>query len=233
MSQTDHRIAVVTGGASGIGQECVRQLRDDSWRVIVWDRSEDNDNVLVDTADYASVAVAAKQLDRVDLLVNAAGIAGGREPVADKDPGEWAHVLAVNLSGPFYCAHALYSQLRAARGVIVNITSVASTVMLKGRAHYAVSKAGVTTLTRSLANEWASDGIRVLAVSPGYVKTPMIQRSIDLGELDELTVAALHPLNRLASAEEIAAAIIALAKPPFLFMTGAIVSIDGGMALGN
>ena len=105
--------------------------------------------------------------------------------------------------------------------------------MLRARAHYAVSKAGVTTLTRSLANEWASDGIRVLAVSPGYVKTPMIQRSIDLGELNESEVAARHPLNRLASAEEIAAAIIALAKPPFLFMTGAIVAIDGGMALGN
>ena len=117
-------------------------------------------------------------------------------------------------------------------GVVVNIASVAGMVMMKGRAHYAVSKAGVATLTRSLANE-AEDGIRVIAVAPGYVKTPMIQRSIEAGELDERKLAAMHPLNRLATTQEIAAAMIALARPPFLFMTGAVVTIDGGMTLGK
>ncbi len=233
MSYAEQRTAIVTGGASGIGRECVRQLRADGWRAVVWDRSEQDGGVAVNVADYASVAAAAEQLDGIDLLINAAGIAGGREPVADKAPAEWDNVLAVNLNGTFYCAHALYPQLRLRRGVIVNIASVAGLVMMKGRAHYAVSKAAVATLTRSLANEWATDGIRVIAISPGYVKTPMVKHSIDSGELSEPKLAALHPMNRLASTEEIAGAIIALSKPPFLFMTGAIVEIDGGMALGK
>ncbi|KGD89974.1 hypothetical protein JL37_18550 [Achromobacter sp. RTa] len=228
------RTAVVTGGASGIGEECARQLRADGWNVVVWDRSAgQGGDVAVDITDYAAVAAAAGQLDGVDLLVNAAGIAGDRGPTAEKKPAEWDAVLAVNLSGTFYCMHALYPQLKARRGVVVNIASVAGMVMAKGRAHYAVSKAGVATLTRSMALEWADDGIRVIAVAPGYVRTPMIQRSIEAGELDEQALAAMHPMNRMASTEEIAGAIIALSKPPFLFMTGAVVNIDGGYTLGK
>ncbi len=233
MSQESIKTAVVTGGASGIGQECARQLLAEGWQVIVWDRAGHGANPAVDVANYDSVAAAAASLAGVDLLINAAGIAGGREPVARKDPAEWAQVLAVNLNGTFHCAHALYEQLKARAGVVVNIASVAGLTMMKGRAHYAVSKAGVATLTRSLANEWAADGIRVIAVAPGYVKTQMIQRSIDAGELDEQTLSALHPLNRLASPEEIASAMIALARPPFQFMTGSIVLIDGGLTLGK
>jgi NAD(P)-dependent dehydrogenase (short-subunit alcohol dehydrogenase family) len=223
-TNTQARTAVITGGASGIGQECARQLRAEGWQVVVWDRSAADDAVAVDVSDYASVARAAAQLDGVDLLINAAGIAGSRAPVAEKDPAEWAQVLAVNLNGTFHCAHALYPALRARGGVIVNIASVAGMVMMKGRAHYAVSKAGVATLTRSLANEWAEDGIRVIAV---------IQHSIDAGELDEARLAAMHPMNRLATTQEIAASIIALTRPPFLFMTGSVVTIDGGMTLGK
>ncbi|MGE8321065.1 MAG: SDR family NAD(P)-dependent oxidoreductase [Comamonas sp.] len=228
------KTAVVTGGASGIGAECVRQLRAEGWNVVVWDRSADRDGgITVNIADYASVAAAASQLDGVDLLINAAGIAGDRQPSADKHPSEWDTVMAVNLSGSFYSMHALYPQLKARAGVVVNISSVAGMVMAKGRVHYAVSKAGVAALTRSLALEWAADGIRVVAVAPGYVKTPMIERSIEAGELNEPAMAAMHPLNRLAGTEEIAGAIIALSRPPFQFMTGTVVTIDGGYTLGK
>ena len=203
-------------------------MREQGWRVVVWDRhATDGEPTVdvadyasvaaavrsdgeptVDVADYASVAAAASRLDGVDLLINAAGIAGSRDPVArgsrrmgpgDGDQPEWCVPLRA-------CVY------ERARGVVVNIASVAGMVMMKGRAHYAVSKAGVATLTRSLANEWAEDGIRVIAVAPGYVKTPMIQRSIEAGELDERKLAAMHPLNRLATTQEIAAAMIALAR---------------------
>ena len=234
MENVNGKMAVVTGGASGIGRECVKQLRDLGWRVTVWDREGgDGDSVAIDVTDYRSVAAAAGRLDGVDLLINAAGVAGGREAVADKDPAEWDRVLAVNLSGTFYCAHALYRPLRTRGGVVVNIASVAGLVMMKGRAHYAVSKAGVIALTRSLGNEWASDGIRVVAVAPGYVRTPMIQQSIEAGELDEAALAAMHPMNRLASPQEVACAMIALAQPPFQFMTGATLVLDGGFTLGK
>ena len=115
MSKDQTRIAVVTGGASGIGEECARQLRDQGWRVVVWDRHAADGEPTVDVADYASVAAAASRLDGVDLLINAAGIAGSRDPVARKDPAEWAQVMAVNLNGTFHCAHALYEALRAPR----------------------------------------------------------------------------------------------------------------------
>ncbi|MFJ3044390.1 SDR family NAD(P)-dependent oxidoreductase [Herbaspirillum chlorophenolicum] len=233
MSTHDGKVAVVTGGASGIGQETVRQLRQAGWTVVVWDRSDAEGAVPVDIADYASVEAAAGQLDGIDLLVNAAGIAGDRQPSASKSPAEWDRVMAVNLNGSFYTMHALYPHLKARKGVVVNIASIAGMMMAKGRVHYAVSKAAVMTLTRSLANEWAADGIRVVAIAPGYVKTPMIQRSIEAGELDEATMAAAHAMNRLATTEEIAGAIIALAQPPFQFMTGAIVTIDGGYTLGK
>jgi len=233
MEKIKTRTAVVTGGASGIGQECVRQLQADGWTVYIWDLGENQGRDTVDVSDYANVLRAASTLENIDLLINAAGIAGSRTAVAEKDPGEWARVLDVNLNGTFYCAHALYTHLKSNHGVIVNIASVASMIMMKGRAHYAVSKAGVATLTRSLANEWAEDGIRVIAVAPGYVKTPLVQSSIDAGELNEDVLASMHPMNRLASTQEIAAAIIALSKPPFQFMTGSVVTIDGGMTLGK
>lgn len=110
MSKDQTRIAVVTGGASGIGEECARQLREQGWCVVVWDRHATDGEPTVDVADYASVAAAASRLDGVDLLINAAGIAGSRDPVARKDPAEWAQVMAVNLNGTFHCAHALYER---------------------------------------------------------------------------------------------------------------------------
>jgi len=238
MNRQNQQVAVVTGGGSGMGQSCARKLLAMGWKVIVWDRSEsstsDVESMQVDVADYASVQHAAEAIrGGIDLLINAAGIAGARAPIAEQSSGDWDAVIAVNLSGTFYCAHALYPALAQRRGVVVNVASVAAHMMAKGRAHYAVSKAGVETLTRSLANEWAGDGIRVIAVAPGYVKTPMIQKSFDAGELNEQQLANLHALKRLATADEIADVIIALAQEPFTFMTGATVAVDGGFTLGK
>ena len=134
----------------------------------------------------------------------------GRAHYGCRRPGYGMAILNWSACSP--CAAERGHAEIAAAMMVVNIASVAGMVMMKGRAHYAVSKAGVATLTRSLANEWAEDGIRVIAVAPGYVKTPMIQRSIEAGELDERKLAAMHPLNRLATTQEIAAAMIALAR---------------------
>lgn len=229
------KVAVVTGGSSGIGAACVAVLQDAAWHVTVWDRSTApaaNASEIVDVKDAASVQRAAAKLDHVDLLVNAAGIAGSRVPMENLDTQAWDDVLAVNLSGTFYCCQALHRALKQRAGVIVNISSVAALVMMKGRAHYAVAKAGIITLTRSLAAEWASDGIRVVGIAPGYVKTPLLQAGIERGDLDEAALIARHPVGRLATPEEIAGAIVALALPPFAFMTGSTLTLDGGASLG-
>ncbi len=224
-------VAVITGVSSGIGEATARQLLAAGWQVRGWDigepRLEGVTWTRVDVSDPDSVAAAAAEVEEVALLVNAAGIAD-RAPAATMRVEQWRRVIDVDLSGTFYCAQALHAALKAARGVVVNVASVAGHRAFAGRANYCAAKAGVVMLTQVLGQEWATDGIRVLAVSPGFVATEMVVAGIEGGWVSESAIRGRTPMDRLADPDEIARSIVALAGDTFSYATGAAILIDGG-----
>jgi NAD(P)-dependent dehydrogenase (short-subunit alcohol dehydrogenase family) len=166
----------------------------------------------------------------VDILVNNAGVPGDGppKPVHETDPEEWWHVLAVNLTGPFLlCRAVLPDMLSRGRGVIVNVASAAALVGFPGRGPYSASKAGLVQLTRTIACEYASRGIRANALCPGWVATPMTAWRLEREET-RAAVEASIPMGRVASAEEIAEAALFLASRSSRYMTGAVLVVDGG-----
>lgn len=226
------RTAVITGAAGGIGAATARLLLDEGWSVAGWDLGPGEDDAVawerVDVTDYASVEAAAQRLDDgVALLVNCAATAD-RAPAATMTPEQWENVIRVDLSGTFYCCRALHSRLAVGGGVVVNLASIAGHGAWAGRANYCSAKAGVTMLTQVLGLEWAADGIRVVAVSPGFVMTPMMRASIEGGHLHVEALKQRTPQGRFAEDHELAGAIVALAGDTFAFMTGTTVVIDGG-----
>jgi NAD(P)-dependent dehydrogenase (short-subunit alcohol dehydrogenase family) len=225
------RVAVVTGAASGIGQACARHLLGQGWRVVGWDIAPGVEGAVdwreVDVGDYDSVAAAARGLESVALLVNSAGISD-RAPAAEMRPEQWERVLRVDLTGTFYCCQLLHDALVRARGAIINVASIAAHRSFPGRANYCAAKAGVVALTEVLGLEWATDGVRVVAVSPGFVATPMMDWAIEHGHIPADAMLARTPQGRFASPDELAAAIVALADDAFGFMTGTTVVVDGG-----
>ncbi len=224
-------VAVVTGAASGIGEATARLLCADGWEVHGWDLGESHIAGVrwrrVDVSDPGSVAAAAADVPEASLLVNSAGIAD-RAPAATMSADQWRRVIDVDLSGTFYSAQALHSALRARGGVVVNVASIAGHRAFAGRANYCAAKAGVVMLTQVLAQEWAADGIRVLAISPGFVATEMVVAGIEGGWVSEAAIRARTPLDRLADPEEVARSIIALAGASFTYATGTAVVVDGG-----
>jgi NAD(P)-dependent dehydrogenase (short-subunit alcohol dehydrogenase family) len=225
------RTAVVTGAASGIGAATVTVLQAEGWRVVGWDlqagSNPDVEWVEVDVGDYASVAAAAERLEVVGLLVNSAGNAD-RAPAAQMTAEQWDRVIRVDLTGTFYCCRALHAALAHSGGVVVNLASIAGHRAFAGRANYCSAKAGITMLTQVLGLEWAADGIRVVAVSPGFVMTPMMRQSVAGGHLDMDALTSRTPQARFADDVELARSIVALARDDFSFMTGSTVLIDGG-----
>lgn len=225
------RIALVTGAASGIGRACAAKLLADGWEVHGWDIQPSSlDGVIdhrVDVSDPDGVREAAASMSSLDLLVNSAGISD-RSAAAEMTVEQWRRVIDVDLSGVFWCAQSLYPALRAASGVVVNLASIAGHRSFAGRVNYCAAKAGVLAMTEVLAVEWAADRIRVIAVSPAFVATDMVTAGIAGGWIPEDEIVARTPMRRLASPEETAEAIVALADPAFSYMTGSSLVLDGG-----
>jgi NAD(P)-dependent dehydrogenase (short-subunit alcohol dehydrogenase family) len=223
--------AVITGAKGGIATALIDRLKRDGWNVVGWDLELGDDPevswVEVDVGDVASVRAAAAAVDVAALLVNCAGISD-RAPAAEMRPEQWERVVRVDLTGTFYCCQALYPALVRAKGTVVNLASIAAHRSFAGRANYSAAKAGVVALTEVLGLEWAAAGVRVVAVSPGYVATPMMDAGIAAGQIDVEQMLARTPQKRAAAPEEIAAAIVSLAGDAFSFMTGQTVVIDGG-----
>jgi NAD(P)-dependent dehydrogenase (short-subunit alcohol dehydrogenase family) len=238
---TDARVAVVTGGGSGIGQATSARLAEDGFTVAVLDvqpPAADGGAALAlrcDVTDEADVAAAmatvAGRLGGIDVLVNNAGITGSQEATRchETPVAEWDKVHAVNVRGPFLCSHAVLP-LMVARGSghIITIASVAGLVAFPGRCAYTASKGAALMLTRSIAVDYAADGIRANAVCPGMVYTPMTSWRLDQPEL-RAAVEARIPAGRVATPDEIADAVALLASGRLGYMTGAPLIVDGGM----
>jgi NAD(P)-dependent dehydrogenase (short-subunit alcohol dehydrogenase family) len=234
-------VAVVTGGASGIGAATVERLLADGARVAVVDRDTSNAHpdafgVVGDISDDASVraAVAAvvAEFGAIDILVNNAGI-GAQGTIEDNDDDEWARVLSVNVTGIARMTRAALPHLRASSaGAVVNTCSIAATAGLPQRALYSASKGAVLALTRAMAADYLGEGIRVNCVNPGTAATPWVQRLLDSAKdpaAEGAALAARQPHGRLVQASEVADAIAYLASPRSGSTTGTSLAVDGGM----
>jgi NAD(P)-dependent dehydrogenase (short-subunit alcohol dehydrogenase family) len=228
--------AIVTGGASGIGEAAAAQLRSRGFRVVVFDRevAASDDAITVDVTDDAGVRAAVEdaveRLGGLDVLVNNAGI-GAAGTVEDNSDEEWHHVYDVNVVGMVRMARACLPALRASESAsIVNTCSVAATAGLPQRALYSASKGAVLALTMAMAADHVREGIRVNCVCPGTADTPWVGRLLDAADDPEAERAALNarqPMGRLVSATEVAEAISYLATATG--QTGTALFVDGGM----
>jgi NAD(P)-dependent dehydrogenase (short-subunit alcohol dehydrogenase family) len=240
---TDDKVALVTGAARGIGLATAKKFLAEGWRVALLDIDNDTlertmaalalpDRTLAlhcDVADAdgvnAAVARVAKRFGRLDALVNNAGIAIFK-PLLDTTPADWARTLAVNLTGPFLCTQAAAPLMRDGGGAIVNITSISSLRASTLRVAYGTSKAGLAHLTKQQAVELSALGIRVNAVAPGPVDTAMA-KAVHTPEIR----ADYHdtiPLNRYGLEEELAETIFFLSSDRASYITGQMLSVDGG-----
>lgn len=179
-----------------------------------------------------AVCTAAKDLGGIDVVVNAAGVTA-KGDVATTDPAAWRSLLEINLTGTFVVCHEAVPYLRRSHdGVIVTISSVYSLIGGRDRAAYSTSKGGLDALTRSMAADLAKDGIRVNAVNPGFIRSPMTEPSLrDPKAMRFFRSATLLP--RLGEPQDVADAILYLAAPASGFVTGVCLAVDGGRALGR
>lgn len=232
------RRALVTGAGSGIGAAVARALHAEGATVVLADAAADRvealaaelggdaEALVLDVRDESAVRAAVGGLD---VLVNVAGI-GSTTNAPDTPVEVWDDVLDVNARGTFLtCKHAIPPMAARGGGAIVNLASVAGLVGLRNRAAYCASKGAVIALTRALAVDHVGEGIRVNAVAPGTVDTRWVRRLVeDVGEsLDALR--ARQPMGRLGTPEEVAEAVRYLASDAAGFITGSVLTIDGGL----
>ncbi|MGH2960883.1 MAG: SDR family NAD(P)-dependent oxidoreductase [Solirubrobacterales bacterium] len=238
------RTALVTGGAKGIGEAIVRRLAAEGAAVAIGDVDTAGaervaaetgvEVVALDVTDPESARSAIAGRDRLDVLVNNAGM-DEFGFFADTDPGLWERVLAVNLTGVLACTHAaLPGMQRAGYGRIVNIASEAGRVGSKGSAVYSAAKGGVISFTKTIARENARFGVTVNAIAPGPIDTPLLRRATELGELGERVIETMKgatQLRRLGEPEEVAAAVAFLASEEAAYVTGETLGVSGGLGM--
>jgi len=226
------RTVLVSGGASGIGRACCEVLGAEGWRVVAADLHPPEGGFSLDVRDEAAWAAAVEQAGPLDALVNCAGVRT-RAAIADMSVTQWREVIDVNLTGTFLGTRELFRHLRAdgRPGAVVNIASVNFQSAVPGQAHYVASKAAVVALTRAAALEGAPGGIRVNAVAPGAIVTPMLeQRLAEPGQREWLEDRI--PLHRLGRPEDPAAAVAWLLSESASYVTGATLAVDGGWLAG-
>jgi len=240
----DGKRALVTGGASGIGETTAKLLADLGARVVLADINADRladaahrtGAVGVTSGDVASeadsermVAEAIGAIGGLDLLFNSAGIGDDLVPVHEQAPDRWQRVVDVNLKGTYLmCRAAGRGMLAQKSGSIVNVSSIVGLGAFPGRSAYGVAKAGIIHLTATLGCEWGADGVRVNCIAPGYTRTPMVQSLLDRKIFDPTRILGRTPLGRMALPEEMAKATAFLLSDWASYITGVVLPVDGG-----
>lgn len=242
-------VAIVTGGARGIGLATASCLSARGWRVVAADleapaadRGEPAlpDGVRFVTTDVgnsasvdALVANALAAEGRIDALVNCAGITR-HQLVAELDDSTWRDLLDVHVGGTLRCCRAALPALRASeRGAVVNFSSVAAHLGRPRRAPYSAAKAGIEAITRTLAVEWAADKVRVNAVAPGWIRTRLVQKILDTGLSQQDELLSHIPLGRFGEPDEIATTVAFLLSRDAGYITGQTIVIDGGATING
>jgi NAD(P)-dependent dehydrogenase (short-subunit alcohol dehydrogenase family) len=248
------KIAIVTGAGSGLGEATSLLFAKNGATVILADLDVDGaervlrqieqgggrgrvvkTNVSKSEDAEALVDLAMKEYGRLDVAVNNAGIGGPTAPVGEYPIDGWERIIGINLSGVFYgMRYQIPAMLESGGGAVVNMASVAGKVGLVNAGGYVAAKHGVVGLTRTAAIEYGTRGIRVNAVGPGFIKTPLLGKRSVLhaanadGNAEMQALAALHPMNRLGEPEEVAELVLFLASDRASFITGAYYNVDGG-----
>lgn len=241
------KVALITGGSSGIGRAVALAWAREGAKVVVSDvdRGGGEETVgQVRTAGGEAIFIAAdvgkpeecealvrgavEKFGRLDIACNNAGIGGPQAPTADYPLDGWAQVIDINLSGVFYgMKYQLPAMLKNGGGAIINMASILGAVGFAGAPAYAAAKHGVVGLTQTAALEYSAQGVRINAVGPGFIHTPMISALEDNKAVNDMLVAA-HPIGRLGRAEEVAELVLWLSSDKASFVTGAYYPVDGG-----
>jgi NAD(P)-dependent dehydrogenase (short-subunit alcohol dehydrogenase family) len=234
----EDKVVLVTGGASGIGLAAATAFAREGAHVVVADLQEaafEDGSLFVrcNVADEASVAAMLEtvrsRFGRLDAAFNNAGIASGPNTTADCSRALWDRVIGINLTGVWLCLkHEIPLMLAGGGGAIVNNASIAGLVGLANNAAYVAAKHGVVGLTKAAALDHAAQNLRVNCVCPGVIDTPMFNRSSGAEPTRRAAMAAAHPLGRLGTAAEIAAAVLFLCSGEASFITGHALAADGG-----
>jgi NAD(P)-dependent dehydrogenase (short-subunit alcohol dehydrogenase family) len=248
MKRLDGKVALITGGGVGMGEAIAKRFAQEGAAVVLTGRRKEMlEKVAGDITNHKgrAIAVAGSVTDepharsavdqalrtygKLDILVNNAGVGAFGKTLHETDDATWNEMLAVNLTGVFRMTRAaIPAMLKAGGGSIVNISSVASLVGIPLLAAYAAAKGGLDSLTRSIAMDYAKQGIRCNSVCPGLVDTPMAAPLINDPE-KMAWVMAMYPLGRPGKPEEIASLVLYLASDESTWVTGAVYPIDGGM----
>lgn len=213
---------LVTGAAGGLGRLVVERLRERGYEVLGWDAHPSPGIVAVDVSDAEDVHVAAHELPPLAGVVHCAGITNCVS-LAASDPAEFARVIAVNLLGTFHVAQATFARLQQGSGVFIGIGSVQGSTGFRDRAAYGASKAGVASLVRSMAVEWAPAGVRAICVSPGYTNVGMSAQSAL-----PPAVAARIPNGRLVDGDEVVDVISFVLSRAAVAISGIEIPVDNG-----
>jgi len=246
VKQFDGKVALVTGGASGIGEACVQAFARDGAKVVVVDLNSElgektvaavknagGDAIFlqVDVSDPKAVeqmvADTVKVFGSLDIAVNNAGIGGELNPTGAYSIDGWQKVIDINLNGVFYCMrYEIPQMVKQGGGAIVNMASILGAVGFATASAYVAAKHGVLGLTKAAALEYAAKGIRINSIGPAFIKTPMVTDSMDEQTLEQ--IAGLHAVGRLGEPEEVASLTTFLCSDDASFMTGGYYLVDGG-----
>jgi len=247
MSDTDFsgQAVLITGGASGIGLAAAQAFASRGARVAIADLKEETaaaqaaelgaghiglgGDVSTEATADALVSATVTAFGRLDVLINCAGMSDTFLDTIDQTAEHWQRLIDVHLTGTFVMSkRAAREMIAGGGGVVINISSIAGILALPRRNAYTAAKHGIVGLTKNLACEWARHRIRVNAIAPGYIRTPMVQTLIDAGKIDEKAIRRRTPIGELLKPEDVADAMVFLASPLARTVTGVNLPVDGG-----